>query len=515
MGLLGLGLGLLLLSVILINWGIKMVIKIWWRPKMLEKKLRKQGDFHVLPYKIPYGNVKEMRELGMKAKSKAMQLNHDIAPRLDPFLQGLTTTFKKPIVMWYGGIPNVVIMDPKLVREILTKKMEFKKPEITPTMKFFLKGLANIDGDKWSLHRKIINPAFHIEKLKGMLPSFMVCCEEMVEKWEKMIGEEDCVELDVLIEFQKLTADIISRAAFGSNLQEGNLIFALQRQQGKYFLQSLFSLTSPWSRLLLSKLKKKMMQIHREIQVILEGVIKKREKAILSGSGDQKDLLDLLLKSNFDEIENNKNNKGMSREDVIEECKLFYFAGHETTANLLTWTIICLSMDPKWQDKARKEVLQLIGKNRPTFDDLNQLKIVNMILLEVLRLYPPTSLMRTVQEETKIGDYTFPGGIMFTIPTYLIHRDPNLWGEDANEFNPDRFSDGISKATKDQSCFFAFGWGPRICIGQNFAMLEAKLALVLILQHFSFGLSSSYAHSPHVSITLQPQFGAQIILNKI
>ncbi|WCJ30841.1 Cytochrome P450 CYP72A219 [Euphorbia peplus] len=510
-----LGLGLVILCVVFIFWGLKLVIKIWWRPKMLEKILRKQGNLHVLPYRPPYGDFKEMREMAMKVRSKPMQLNHNIASHVDPFLQELTTNFKKPIVLWYGGNPNVVIMDPKLVREILTKNFEFKKPEISPTRKFFLKGLANIDGDKWALHRKIINPAFHTEKLKGMLPSFMVSCEEMVEKWEKLIGDEgDNVELDVLLEFQKLTGDIISRAAFGSNLEEGKLIFSLQRKQGKYLLQSLLSLTSPCSRLLLSKLKKKMLQIHKEIQLILEGVIKKREKAILSGNSYQNDLLNQLIKSNFDEIENNKN-KGMSREDVIEECKLFYFAGHETTANLLTWTMIALSMHQHWQVKARNEVLQLIGKNRPTFDELNQLKLVNMILLEVLRLYPPTSIMRTIHEDTKIGDYTFPRGIMFTIPTYLIHRDPNLWGEDANEFNPVRFSDGISKATKDQSCFFAFGWGPRLCVGQNFAMLEAKLALVLILQHFSFGLSSSYRHSPNVSITLQPQFGAQIVLNKI
>lgn len=141
---------------------------------------------------------------------------------------------------------------------------------------------------------------------------------------------------------------------------------------------------------------------------------------------------------------------------------------------------------------------------------------MNMILLEILRLYPPTSLVRSIKEETKLGEYSFPGGVSLLIPVYLIHRDPELWGEDATEFNPERFSDGISKATKDsQSSFFSFGWGPRMCIGQNFAMLEAKLALTLILQHFSFELSPSYKHSPNVALTLQPQFGAQIIIHKI
>lgn len=482
---------------------------------MIEKKLRKEG-IHVLPYNFIHGNLKEMIKLASEAKSKPMELTHDIAYRVDPFLLQLSILYKKPFAVWYGIVPRVTIMDPKLIREILTRKFEFRKPEVSSTMKFFLKGLANIDGDKWAKHRKIINPAFHIEKLKGMLPSFMASCEEMVEKWEKLIDSSaNSCELDVFPEFQNLTGDVISIAAFGSNLQEGRLIFSLQRKQAALFLQSIFSLNSIWSRFLPSKLHKRMIKIHQEVRALLSGLIESREKAILSGNGCKDDLLNLLLKSNLNEIQQNKD-LGMSREDVIEECKLFYFAGHETTANLLAWTMIVLSMHQSWQEKARQEVLQLIGKNNPTFDELNHLKIMNMILLEILRLYPPTSLVRSIKEETKLGEYSFPGGVSLLIPVYLIHRDPELWGEDATEFNPERFSDGISKATKDsQSSFFSFGWGPRMCIGQNFAMLEAKLALTLILQHFSFELSPSYKHSPNVALTLQPQFGAQIIIHKI
>ncbi|KAF2283278.1 hypothetical protein GH714_043630 [Hevea brasiliensis] len=485
------------------------------RPKMMEKKLRKQG-IHVLPYKLIYGNVKEMIKLASEARSKQMELTHDIAPRVDPFLQQLSMIHKKPFAAWYGMVPRVTIMDPKLIREILTRKFEFRKPEVSPTMKFFLKGLANIDGDKWVKHRKIINPAFHIEKLKGMLPSFMASCEEMIEKWDNMMDSsaKSC-ELDVFPEFQNLTGDIISRAAFSSNLEEGRLIFSLQRKQAQLLLQSLFNLNSLWSRFFPSKLNKRMMQIHEEVKTLLRGLIENREKAILSGNEHKDDLLNLLLKSNFNEIQQNKN-VGMSRDDVIEECKLFYFAGHETTANLLAWTMIVLSMHQNWQEKARQEVLQHIGKNKPTFDELNKLKLVNLILLEVLRLYPPTSLVRSIQEETKLGEYSLPAGVSLQIPLYLIHRDPELWGQDATEFNPERFSEGISKASKDlQSPFFSFGWGPRTCIGQNFAMIEAKLALALILQHFSFELSPTYKHSPNVALTLQPQFGAQVIIHKI
>ncbi|XP_057954988.1 cytochrome P450 CYP72A616-like [Malania oleifera] len=509
--------------VVITTWCVKVLYEMWWRPKMIAKQLRAQG-VHVLPYKLFSGNTRETaKHLSRESRSdeQTQQLPpHDILPRLNPFLHQMVTTHKNEFIVWQGATPQLTISNPKLIREVLLNKLGCFNKSMASAPELFVKGLASYEGSKWAKHRQIINPAFHMEKLKGMLPAFSTCLEEMIEQWHMLVDSIDSCELDVLHEFEKVTGDVISRAAFGSNFQEGRLIFSLQKEQARLFLQSITSFNFPWSSFyrffMPTKTQKRMKCINKEVKALLRGMIEKRKKAIQLGIEDKDDLLSLLLKSNNNYLrESKKPNSGMTTEDVIEECKLFYFAGHETTANLLSWTMILLSMHKYWQERGREEVLQVIGKNKPSFDDLTNLKMVNMILLEVLRLYPATSIIRNTNQKTKLGHLELPVGVQIYMPIHVVHRDPEQWGEVSMDFNPERFSRGILKASKDQASFFGFGWGPRMCIGQNFAMLEAKLALTVILQNFSFSLSPSYIHAPTVAVTLQPGHGAQIILHKL
>ncbi|KAK6786778.1 hypothetical protein RDI58_015303 [Solanum bulbocastanum] len=141
---------------------------------------------------------------------------------------------------------------------------------------------------------------------------------------------------------------------------------------------------------------------------------------------------------------------------------------------------------------------------------------VTVILYESVRLYSPVStLTQLAIEDITLGEVSLPAGVLVSLPTAILHHDKEIWGEDANKFNLERFREGISSATEGQVTYFSFGWGPRICIGQNFAMLEAKMALSMILQIFSFELSPSYTHAPQSSVTVQPQYGAPLIFHKL
>ncbi|XP_028554464.1 cytochrome P450 CYP72A219-like isoform X1 [Dendrobium catenatum] len=422
---------------------------------------------------------------------------------------------------WFGPSPRVIIMDPELVKDVLSSKFDhFEKLSYTPILRQLTLGVAMYEGEKWAKHRRIINPAFHVEKLKMMMPLFSACCDELISRWEELADSSNVFEIDVLFEFQKFSADVISRTTFGISYKEGRRIFELQKEQTKLVFEAARNLYIPGfsCRFIPTQRNRRRNEIYKEVTALLRSMIEQREHAIKNGEAKTNDLLGLLMESNKRHAQegDHMQDASLTTEDVIEECKLFYFAGQETTSVLLTWTMIVLSMHPNWQDQARNEVLQVFGQSKPTFEGLSRLKIVTMIFYEVLRLYPPgVALFRHTCKEIKLGEFTFPPGVQLLLPIILFHHSREFWGEDAEEFNPERFSEGVSKATKNRLIFFPFGWGPRICIGQSFALTEAKMALARILQRFSVELSPSYAHAPYNILILQPQYGAQVILHKL
>ncbi|CAJ1957814.1 unnamed protein product [Sphenostylis stenocarpa] len=509
---------LTLILILVLIWAWRILSWLWFTPKRLEKLLREQG-FQGNPYKVFVGDSIEFLKMREEALSKPMSLSDDIVPRVEPYLHHSVNTHGRNSFIWLGLKPRVTILDPEQIKDVFNKMNDFQKPDANPLVKLLASGLAGYEGEKWRKHRRLINPAFNLEKLKNTLPLFFQSCTDLVSKWERMLSPDGSCEIDAWPFLQNLTSDVVARSAFGSSFEEGRRIFQLQREQANLLIQDLFKVTIPGWRFIPTKTHRRMKEIDGDIKASLKDMIYKREKALKAGEATNNDLLGILLESNHREIQEhgNKNSKnvGMSLEDVIEECKVFYFAGQETTSVLLVWTMVLLSRYPYWQERAREEVFQVFANEKPNFDVLSRLKIVTMILNEVLRLYPPaTGITRLVKKDLKLGNSTLPAGVHVFLPTILVQHECELWGEDAKQFNPERFSEGVVKATKGRVSFFPFGWGPRICIGQNFSMLEAKMALSMILQHFSFELSPAYAHAPALSITLQPQYGAHIILRR-
>ncbi|PHT97624.1 Secologanin synthase [Capsicum chinense] len=500
--------------ILLLRWAWRILNWAWFKPKKLEKQLRQQG-FNGNSYKLFYGDMKEMKKMSEEAISKPINFSHDlILPRVNPFIHKSITNYGKNCFVWFGPRPAVLITEPELIKEVLTKNYVYQKIRGNPLVKMAATGIASYETDKWATHRRLLNPAFHLDKLKHMLPAFKLTISDALSKWEKVVSKEGS-EIDVWPYLQTLTSDAISRTAFGSSYEEGRKIFELQKEQIQLILEVSRTIYIPGWRFLPTKTNKRMKQIYNEVRTLVLGIINKRMRMIEDGETHD-DLLSILLASNLQEIQQHGHKKfGMSIDEVIEECKLFYFAGQETTSTLLVWTMILLCKHPNWQDRAREEVLQVFGSNEVDHDKLNQLKVVTMILNEVLRLYPAGFMInRMVHTETKLGNLCLPSGVQLLLPTILLHHDTEIWGDDAMEFKPERFSEGISKATKGQVVFFPFSWGPRICIGQNFAMLEAKMAMAMILKHYAFELSPSYAHAPY-PLLLQPQYGAQLILYKL
>ncbi|KAH6759359.1 hypothetical protein C2S51_019594 [Perilla frutescens var. frutescens] len=502
---------LIVTSLIAVKWGVKLLNWVWFRPRKLEKFLRGQG-MNGTRYSPFLRDVRDCVSSMIAEQPKTLQLSDDILPHLYRFYMQNLSKYGKNSFIWFGPWPLLNISDPEIVKEMMKKSDVIGRP-YKGIEKILTAGLVTLQGPKWAHHRKILNPAFHLDKLKNMVPAIYLSCSSMINKLDTMVSRSN--EIDIWPYLEDLSGDVISRTAFGSSHQEGRKIFELQKEKLKFITQVMMLGFIPKWRYVPTKVNRKVASIIEEIKWRIKGIIEKRQKAM--DEAPSNDLLGILLDSNARFIKEEGNgNCGMSVEDVINECEMFYLAGSETTSCFLLWTMVLLCQHPHWQTRAREEVNRVFGDSQPTFESLNHLKTVTMILQEVLRLYPSVPvILRRTKEEVQLGKWTIPAGVYLQLLIGLLHHDPKIWGDDAKEFNPLRFSGGVSAATTSPYSYIPFAAGPHLCIGQNFAMIEAKMAIAMILRRFSFDLSPSYSHAPFLSLTIAPQYGATMILRKL
>ncbi|KAH6756638.1 Cytochrome P450 superfamily protein [Perilla frutescens var. hirtella] len=511
---------LLLISYILFVFVLKVVVHLWWAPRRIESFFMKQG-IKGPKYQLFLGNLKELASLNLRASSKSLPpLSHNILPRVLSFYHHWKKIYGSMFLVWFGPTARLTISDPALIREIFILKSEvFEKNESPPLVrKIEGDGLLSLKGEKWAHHRKIIQPTFHTENLKLMIPMMAKSMEAAVMKW----GEEMCnagkVEVEVSDWFQNLVEDVITRATFGSSsYEEGRAIFELQSQQMHHATEAYQKVFIPGYRFLPTRKNRISWRLEKEIRKsLLKLIDRRRRRSECQGVSDEcpNDLLELMIRASRDE---SAAAVAITANDVVEECKTIFFAGKHTTSNLLTWTTVLLAMHPQWQEQAREEVLRVCGaRDTPTKDDLAKLKTLGMILNESLRLYPPAvAIIRRAKRDMQLGGLHIPRGTELLIPILAVHHDPALWCHDPHDFNPARFAKGVAHAANHPMAFMPFGLGARRCVGQNLAILQAKLAISMLLQRFSFDLAPTYQHAPSVLMLLHPQHGAPIVFTKL
>ncbi|OAY66863.1 Cytochrome P450 734A6, partial [Ananas comosus] len=420
-------------------------------------------------------------------------------------------------VIWFGPTPRLAIADPDLIREIFVSRSDhFDRYEAHPMVRQLEgDGLTNLHGPKWALHRRLL------------IPFIGKTVVDMAEKLSEDMSPSGEVEIDVSEWFHVVAEDAITHAAFGRSYDDGKAVFRLQNQLMGFASEAFRKVFIPGYRFLPTKRNKICWRLDREIRKNLVKLINRRrddfdvaEKQNLREGDSTKDLIGLMIGAGGNTggcVAPPPLARPITVHDIVEECKTFFFAGKQTTSNLLTWTTVLLAMHPEWQERARAEVLRVCGsRDVPTPDQLPKLKTLGMILNETLRLYPPVvATIRRAKSEVELGGRVIPRGTEILIPIMAVHHDPLLWGPDAARFEPGRFESGAARAGRHPMAFLPFGLGARTCIGQNLALLEAKLAAAILLQRFSLRASPNYVHAPTVLMLLYPQHGAPVIFRAL
>ena len=422
--------------------------------------------------------------------------------RRDPlaFVSGVQRSFGRLATIHMGRAPIVLFFRPEHVRYFLVDQARnFTIGQFNQNLRHVLgDGLLTTDGDFHRQQRRLIQPAFHKQRVEGYAGIMVRHTLDMLDQaWRPD------ARIDISQAMRNLTLRIVAKSLFDVDLNQDDL------DLGPAFTSVIENpVRLPFSlRSLPIDLPFTAYGKHMEGQRTLDDYVYQLIERRRAEGRDNGDVLSMLLSGE-------EGGQGMTDKQIRDQTMTFFAAGHETTSNALSWTFYLLSEHRPVLAKLLAELHMTLAGRSPRVDDLSNLPYLDWVISESMRLYPPAwTLGRRAITPFELEGYRFDGGTTVMFSQWVLHRLPDIWG-DPDAFRPERWDPSRGEKIP-AGAYFPFGGGPRMCIGMPFAQLEARLLLATILQRYAPRLVPGYPVTPRPRVTLRPRYGIQMVLEPI
>jgi cytochrome P450 len=423
-------------------------------------------------------------------------------PGRDPlvYFTNLKRTYGDIVLVRMGGERVYLVSDPALVRDVLvTHQRNFTKGRGLQRAKRLLgEGLLTSEGAVHVRQRRLMQPAFHRDRIASYASVMTDYASRMRDSWH------DGMTLDASQEMMRLTLAIVGKTLFDKDVQSQarEVGSALTDVMRSFWIQML-PFYDVLERLPIAALRRSR-EARARLDAIIYGIIAERRQS----HEDHGDLLSMLLSAQDEEGDG----RGMTDKQVRDEAMTIFLAGHETTANALSWTWYLLSGAPEVEAKLHEEIDRVLQGRLPTFADLPSLTFAEKVVTESMRLYPPAWIIgRRAIDDYPLGHFVAPRRAIIIISPYILHRDARYYAE-PDRFNPDRWTAEF-KASLPPFSYVPFGGGARRCIGDSFAWMELVLVLTTVAQRWKLTVVPGHPVAPQAVITLRMKHGLKMTVH--